>query len=122
MKVSFIIPGIQPKQRPRFSRGHTYTPSATAEYELEIATLYAFKIGIMFEGPVKVSMRFMVKKGKTVKRDKPTVKPDIDNLIKSVLDGLNKVAWKDDAQVVELTARKEYYPEPCVEVTIEDDI
>jgi Holliday junction resolvase RusA-like endonuclease len=31
---------------------------------------------------------------------------DIDNLVKTVLDGFNGVVWKDDAQVMEITARK----------------
>lgn len=35
-------------------------------------------------------------------------KPDIDNLIKTVLDALNKIAFIDDGQVVQITARKQY--------------
>lgn len=31
---------------------------------------------------------------------------DVDNMLKLVLDGLNKVAWADDTQVVEVTGRK----------------
>jgi crossover junction endodeoxyribonuclease RusA len=31
---------------------------------------------------------------------------DVDNMMKLVLDGLNKVAWPDDEQVVEISARK----------------
>lgn len=37
-------------------------------------------------------------------------KPDIDNLLKSVLDALNGVAWKDDSSVVRITAEKFYAP------------
>lgn len=32
----------------------------------------------------------------------PTKKPDIDNIVKAVLDALNEVAYRDDTQVVEL--------------------
>jgi Holliday junction resolvase RusA-like endonuclease len=40
---------------------------------------------------------------------RPSVKPDLDKLIRAVLDGLTDGgAWKDDGQVVELTARKLY--------------
>lgn len=35
---------------------------------------------------------------------------DIDNMLKLILDGLNKVAWPDDAQVVEISGRKEHCP------------
>lgn len=33
---------------------------------------------------------------------------DVDNMLKLILDGLNKVAWDDDAQVVEVSGRKTY--------------
>lgn len=35
---------------------------------------------------------------------------DVDNMTKLILDGLNKVAWADDDQVIEITARKDYVP------------
>lgn len=60
---------------------------------------------------------FYFHRPKTVKREQPTVKPDLDNCIKSILDGLNphqetygitKGAWADDGQVVEIHAVKRY--------------
>ncbi|MDA7028635.1 RusA family crossover junction endodeoxyribonuclease [Bacillus sp. CLL-7-23] len=47
-----------------------------------------------------------------------TKKPDIDNLIKGVFDALNKIAWKDDNQVSEVTACKKYGEKPGIEVQI----
>ena len=41
---------------------------------------------------------------------RPDKKPDMDNILKAVLDALNKVAYEDDKQVVELIGRK-YYTE-----------
>lgn len=35
-----------------------------------------------------------------------TQKPDADNLLKAVKDGLNRIAWRDDQQVAIVTARK----------------
>ena len=32
----------------------------------------------------------------------PTKKPDVDNVVKIVLDALNGFAWHDDAQVIDL--------------------
>ncbi len=50
-----------------------------------------------------------------VKRDNK----DIDNMVKSVMDGLNKVAWVDDKQVKDLTARVRRDPaNPRIEVTV----
>ena len=41
---------------------------------------------------------------------RPTVKPDADNVVKSVLDALNKLIYKDDSQVTDLLVHK-YYSE-----------
>lgn len=49
---------------------------------------------------------------------RPTTKPDVDNYVKGVKDGLNKVIWHDDSQVIELTVRKFYSLSPRVVVCI----
>ena len=51
---------------------------------------------------------------------KHTVKPDIDNLTKAVLDALNGLAWYDDAQIVELNASKTYVEDPHILINIHD--
>lgn len=40
--------------------------------------------------------------------NRPDKKPDIDNILKIVLDGLNGVAYADDKQVIEVRCRKFY--------------
>ena len=50
----------------------------------------------------------------------PTGKPDKDNVIKAIYDGLNGVCWVDDAQVCEGVQRKRYAAEPGVTVEIEE--
>ena len=49
---------------------------------------------------------------------RPTKKPDLDNIIKAIADSLNGIAYKDDAQIVELKSKKFYSDTPRVEVTI----
>lgn len=49
---------------------------------------------------------------------RPIVRPDIDNYIKSVFDGLDGIVWIDDAQVVSLVAEKFYSDNPRVEIDI----
>lgn len=55
-----------------------------------------------------------MQRAKSNKRQHATTKPDIDNIIKAVLDGLNGVAFKDDKQVTSIKATKFYcsYNEP----------
>jgi Holliday junction resolvase RusA-like endonuclease len=48
----------------------------------------------------------------------PTVKPDVDNYVKSFLDGLNGVIWQDDSQIVSLTAKKAYSSRPRIELEV----
>jgi hypothetical protein len=50
--------------------------------------------------------------------ERPTGKPDLDNVIKSLFDGLNLVTWADDAQIVDMTASKWFGDEPrlCVRI------
>jgi crossover junction endodeoxyribonuclease RusA len=57
---------------------------------------------------VEVHLTFTLLKPKTVKRNEPFVRPDIDKLIRAVLDGLTGVAYDDDQQVTKITAVKEY--------------
>ena len=38
----------------------------------------------------------------------PVTKPDVDNLAKGVKDGLTKIIWQDDSQVVSMMVRKLY--------------
>ena len=72
----------------------------------------------LIEGPVSVELLFQFVPGKTVKRKHMTTKPDIDKTARAILDSLTGVVWRDDAQVVELRARKSYGPVDLVQVTV----
>ena len=41
--------------------------------------------------------------------NRPDKKPDTDNILKVVMDALNKVAYSDDSKVVEVRCNKWYY-------------
>ena len=80
------------------------------------------------DGPVRLKLAFMfdwpasyTKKRKQVcSGNMKETKPDIDNLCKMVMDGLNGIAWNDDAQVCEIHATKFFsQQETCTRVTIE---
>ena len=130
--VRFCIDGEpKGKGRPRFSKGRVYTPEKTASYESLVALNYRnIAKGYKFTSPVKVIISVFHKppqrasKKKTndmlCSRIRPTKRPDLDNIVKIILDGLNKVAWDDDTQVVELVVSKYYGVEPFVGVCIEE--
>lgn len=61
---------------------------------------------------VDIEMIFTFVKPKTVTRLEPSVAPDLDKLVRAVLDGLTAIAYRDDGQVTTLRASKEYGPEP----------
>ena len=108
---SFSIPGRpRPKGRPRVSaRGFVYTDSTTREYEKHVGNSYKEAEGPLFEGSVCVVVKLTTKGAEVTISDieeKSGLRSDIDNLVKSILDGLNGIAFKDDKQVLILKAYK----------------
>ena len=100
--------------RPRFTRnGRVYTPKKTEEAVNHIASVAAEMIPYReCEDMFDISIQFHFKRPKRMKKGaavRKATKPDIDNLVKTVLDGLNRSGvWKDDNQVVALRASKYY--------------
>ena len=70
------------------------------------------------EGEITITMRFHYARPKSVTRALPTVPPDLDKQIRSILDALTGVAYRDDAQVIEIHASKDYEGVQGVEITI----
>lgn len=128
--MTFTIEGQpQGKGRPRFTKsGHAFTPQATRDYENLIAESFKAAGGELFDGYVCVNISAFYKISQSttkVKRGmiergllKPAVKPDIDNVIKAILDGLNGVAYHDDNQVIKVVAEKHYADKPFVAVEV----
>ena len=128
--VFFDIPGkARGKGRPRFTRtGHAYTDSKTASFEysvrklasdamrshgLDMAQGQAVRVEIVVEVPCPVS--YSAKKRKAaLAGELPSFKPDVDNIAKSVLDGMNGIVFDDDAHVTSLTVEKRFTAGPAV--------
>lgn len=107
------------KERARVVGGRAFTPKRTKAYEEQVAWEYKKQKGKFFENkPVKIHIAifFAPPKSMPVKEFAKimqgelmyTGKKDIDNIAKSILDGLNGVAYIDDKQVVQLTISKKY--------------
>ena len=75
-----------------------------------------------YDGPIEVRASFYLPRPKSVKREYPTVKPDLDKTTRGLLDALSNVVIRDDAQVVSLQVSKWYVnaevPNPCVSVWV----
>ena len=130
--IEFSILGEpQGKGRPRFTKsGHAYTPEKTRKYETWVQACATEAMGGVapVTGPVGVTIKafFSIPKSYPKARKErialglelPTKKPDIDNLVKSVCDGMNKIVYEDDAQVVSVQAHKSYGNFARVEVKV----
>ena len=129
MKINFIIQGkVQAKQRPRFNGKFAYTPKETVAYENWVKTCYLEKYKGQRPLEVKIIAYYDIPKSTSKKKQQqmlnneifPTVKPDTDNIAKSILDSLNKIAYLDDKQVVKLEVEKYYSQAPSTVVMIEE--
>jgi Holliday junction resolvase RusA-like endonuclease len=127
-----------PKGRPKFSKiggfVRTYTPRKTIDYETIVRETAQQAMGQteLLETPVGVYLyiRLPIPQSYSKKRkeaclsgqEKPIKKPDIDNLAKSILDGMNGIVWKDDSQIVSLHITKVYASGSGVDVFIKEEI
>jgi Holliday junction resolvase RusA-like endonuclease len=109
--ISFTLP-IDPvaKARPRLGRnGQVYTPKETVQFENLVRMLSArYKPKELLTGPIKTEVTLYLVPPKRPKNKYPIVRPDWDNLAKSVCDALNGVMWKDDSQVFDAHVKKLY--------------
>ena len=133
--VKFTVPGVPiGKGRPRVASrgGHArmYTPEKTAAYEGLVA--HAGRVAMAGAAPIEggcsvvLDVCLPVPESWSKKKQAAalagqvlaTKKPDTDNVIKAIFDGLNAVAWRDDVQVVRVTTQKRYGATPGVAVQI----
>lgn len=134
--LAFTIPGEpRGKGRPRATSigGHArmFTDAKTASYENLVKLAASRALGdrdpLDEALRVRVSVRMVPAASHSAKKRAamlsgeimPTKLPDIDNVVKAVLDGCNKVAFRDDALIVSLIASKSYSATPGVDVVIE---
>jgi len=122
----------KPKARPRFSAsGHAYTPKETQEYEKAIRLAIGNPKPYEKWAIIGIEFMFALPKAAT-KREKQMVetygkiqmhkRPDIDNLVKSVLDAVNNgVLVSDDSIICRLTATKVYGQEDKITIICEGE-
>ena len=133
-KIEFTVSGPpKGKDRPQFNRqsGTVFTPAPTKHYEQAVQSAYLNTAGTYMaeaDQPMAIYVRafFEIPASDTKKKKerklrgflKPTKKPDVDNILKIIMDGLNGLAYVDDKQVVDAQVKKRFSSEPRVEVTL----
>lgn len=135
MIYEFEVPGkVIGKGRPRLNSytGVVYTPTRTKDYEALVEQYFLLKYPRFkaLEGRIKVNIIAYFSIPKTTKKSdinemlenniSPTKKPDIDNIVKAILDSMNKFVFKDDNQITKLEVEKKYAIEDKVYVKIEE--
>ena len=135
--ITFTVHGKpQGKGRPRFAkRGKytvAYTPEVTASYEnlIKLIAAETMRGRALMTGAVSIEIlanfspprSWSFKKKTQAVRGEifPTVKPDVDNILKVVADALNGIVWRDDVLAVDGIIRKRYDEWEGLVVTIRE--
>jgi Holliday junction resolvase RusA-like endonuclease len=124
----FVIPGkVKGKQRARVFMNENSgkmtakTPEETVNYEnwVKLCFLKNYRKVLPITEAVSVDIVAYFVRPKTNKNSSPiTVRTDVDNIAKAVLDALNGLAYIDDKQVCRLSVKKEWSVEESVTVSI----
>lgn len=131
--AEFTVPGKpHGKGRPRATvvNGHArlYTPDTTAAYEAAVRAAGSPHFEAPIAGPVRLRIvaffempaSWSRRKRETMRGQFHTQKPDGDNVLKSIKDGLNEIAWNDDCQVADARVVKRWadYAETFVQIGV----
>ena len=111
--IEFTVPG-RPVPAVRMTRRSKWVdPQAQRylDYKEFIGWLAKRHFSKVFTGPIKLCVEAYIDGGRP---------GDLDNIVKSVQDGLNGIAWKDDRQVVEIHAKRHKGAPERVEVAVEE--
>ena len=131
--IRLIVDGEPvPQARPRVTRHGAYDPPKCKAYKEQVAlTAKVAMRGLLpSQGPIACHIhvyRGIPKSWSRAKRGAaqagnllPTSKPDTDNYLKGIMDGLTGIAWVDDSQVIRVTCEKSYSEQPRAVIEIRE--
>jgi len=106
------------------------TPTKTASYEQFIKLIASDHFQCPILGPLVMSVRVFRSIPKSLSKKlieqaedgqiRPITRPDADNYLKSCLDALNGIAFRDDSQAVSIHVHKFYSHTPRTEIEVEE--
>ena len=117
--ISFSADGVPvPQGSLKVINGHVLHSqgSALAVWRSTIALSARFAGAKPLEGAMGIEITFRVRRPKTVKREYPSVAPDLDKYIRACLDALTGICYIDDSQVVDIKAKKVYSDSPGADI------
>lgn len=135
-KISFTVYGepiAQKRHRSTSINGklRQYDPSSDKKGDFLLMCLKKKPKQPIKDSPIRIVIKFVFKRPKShygtgknilklkeIAPDKHINKPDIDNLLKFVMDALNGIYWHDDSQIFSVDASKFYGDVPLTEVAI----
>lgn len=122
------VPQLRPRASAQGGRVRVYDLPKVKNYKTYLHKLAAKTHRTPLLGPLEVDLVFYRRVQKSLSKtererrlnneSKPTMKPDVDNYVKSALDAFNGVLWHDDAQVVKLIAEKHYSDRNYLRITV----
>jgi len=129
-RVTLTIPGppyAKKRHRVAFKMRRTFNPAENERFESVVRQIAAPHFPEPITGPVRVDIVAVFAPPQSWSKRKVaehmhrphTQKPDRDNVEKACLDGLNRIAFADDAQVADGRTRKVWGPVAQTIITIE---
>jgi len=135
MRIADIeITGIEPMGAVRMTRRGKFTDKYAQKYLQYKELIYysvlkqlapgfepidaAIAMNINFYMPIPKSFPKYAKE--TAPGKWCTTKPDVDNLVKGLLDALNGLLWVDDNRIVAVNVNKVYSNEPGIDFTFDE--
>ncbi|MCR5875141.1 RusA family crossover junction endodeoxyribonuclease [Phenylobacterium sp. J426] len=120
----------RPRATARGGFASVYKDPKDRRYEASVARVVQKAMGDRppYQGALTLSLRFRLPIPKSETKGiraamaagqiAPTKKPDLSNLQKAIEDGMNKIAFDDDAQIVRAVTLKIYAEQPGVDVVL----
>ncbi len=129
--IRFTIPGAPvPKARARVTKRGNFTPKRTRQHEalVKFTANFCMRVHEIRTGPLMLYATFNMpipkswskkKRNQAINGEiKHTAKPDLTNLLKTIEDGMNNIVYRDDSQLISISAVKRYDEIPGTIVTI----
>lgn len=134
MKFIFNLEPVA-QARPRYTSKpypHEYDPAPVKKFKKQLNALAkkqmaekgiepfdeAIEVNMIVYRPIQKSISKIERMRRHLGVVLPSVKPDLDNYIKSIWDALNGTIWSDDNKITDIAVKERYSLDPRIEVEV----